>query len=690
MCHILKMLVPSIMLFAGTVAAQGIDEQLWHSMIEEWAEINDSESTPDEIVEELQTFIDNPININDTTFEQLVTLPFVTEQHRNIIKAYIAQYGQLVTLAELQFMNGFDSTLIRLLTLFTKAEPIEDKSFPSFKQILCQGSSNLRIGMKTTFPRSRGYEEEKYQGSPFREYFRYQFHYQNRISLQLSGDKDAGEPFRFAPPSESSKAPSFGFDYYGYHLMVNDISIVKKAIIGKYQLQFGQGATLWSGFAPWGGYDMPLRRYGQGIRPASAFCEYGYLRGVAATISLIPKHLEATFFYSYVNRDCTMKDDSIVTSLYNSGYHRSNTELSKKWQLDEHLAGTHIEYRRSSLNIGITAFGTFYSNDIQPTANTYNTFAFRGKQLFNIGIDASWRYRRTVFYGEVSTSMEQASYMPDDTPFPLAAVAGLQTDFNSDNTLSVVYRYGSTSYHNFFANTIGQSSSPQNETGIVTNFQTRLPLGFRLTASADLFRYPWMRYRLYAPSMGADYRVRITKNLVRNTMLVVQYQYRTVDRNSDLQTYAVEATQRRRLSLQLDYNRGGWRLLSRVILTRFDCTDHSPEHGFLIMQDVSRTATVMGNDLTVTARAAIFDMTAYDARIYTSESDMMYEFNAPMLMNRGMRCYLVMRYDLSHDLSLAMKYAVTYYPGEETLGSGYDVTQGSVRQELKAQMRLRF
>lgn len=684
------MLVPCIMLFAGTVAAQGVDEQLWRSMIEEWAELNDSESVPDEIVEELQTFIENPINLNDTASDLLAALPFVTELHRNIIKAYIAQYGQLVTMAELQFMNGFDSTQIKLLNIFTTVEPIENKSFPSLKQILQQGRSNLRMGMKTTFPRSRGYEEEKYMGSPFREYFRYQFHYQNRISFQLSGDKDAGEPFRFAPPSESCKAPSLGFDHYGYHLMVNDIGIVKRAIVGKYQLQFGQGATLWSGFAPWGGFDMPLRRYGQGIRPASAFCEYGYLRGAAATISLIPKRLEATVFYSYVNRDCTIKDDSIVTSLYNSGYHRSDTEMSKKWQLDEHLAGTHLQYRRSSLNIGATAFGTFFSNEIQPTENTYNAFAFRGKRLFNAGVDASWRYRRTLFYGEVATSIEQTSYMPDNSPFPLAAVVGFQTDFNSDNSLSVAYHYGSASYHNFFANTIGQSSSPQNETGIVTNFQARLPLGIRMSASVDLFRYPWMRYRLYAPSAGADYRVRLTKSLTQNTMLVLQYQYRAVDRNSDLQTYAVESTKRQRLSLHLDYNRSGWRLLSRVVFTRFNCMDHSPEHGFLLLQDVSRTTSLLGNDMTITARAAIFDVTSYDARIYTSESDLLYEFSAPMLMNRGMRCYLVMRYDLSRDISVALKYAVTYYPEEESLGSGYDTTQGSIRQELKAQLRLRF
>ena len=691
----MKRLLPTLLILLILPAfskAQDTEETLWRILIEEWAERNDSEGVPDDIIEGLQDIIDNPINLNDTTSNRLCELPFITDLQRDIIKAYIAQNGQMVTMAELQFMNGFDTLETRLLALFTTVSPVNGNRFPSLKEILHRGRSNLRIGAKTLMPRSRAYDEGKYQGSPFREYFRYKFHYSDRLTFQLSGDKDAGEPFRFAAARDNAAA--LGFDSYGYHLMVNDLGIVRSAIVGKYQLQFGQGATLWSGYAPWGGADMPLRRYGQGIRAASAFSEYGYLHGAAATLSLIPKRLEATLFYSFVRRDATAdtSDDGTVTytSLYNTGYHRTENEMAKKQRLGEHLAGAHIQLRHSSLAVGATAFGTFLSDELQPQDYVYNAFAFRGQQLFNAGLDASWRSRRTVFFGEVATSMEQASYMPTDSPLPLAAVAGIQTDFNSDNALSVAYRYGSASYHNFFANTIGQSTSPQNETGIVANLKARLPLGIRLSASVDMFRYPWMRYRLYAPSDGADYRLRLVKPLTTNTQLVFQYQYRTCDRNSDLQTYAVESTVRRRLSLHLDYNSGGWHLLSRVVSTRFDCLDHSPEHGFLLMQDIGRSMLLHGNTMSVAARAAIFDISAYDARIYVYESDMMYELGSLMLMNRGMRGYIVVRYDLTKELSLSLKYAATYYPEQETVGSGHDMTEGSSRHELKAQLRLRF
>lgn len=700
-------LLSYFLLLTSFIAAQEVGEEsngqdavkAVMNLIEEWAELNDSETTPDEIIEDLETFMDNPINLNDTISEMLAQLPFITDLQRDIIKAYIAQNGPMVTKAELYFLNGFDSLQIKLLSLFTTVAPIEEDKFPTLNEILTNGKSNLRLGVKTVLPKSRGYDEGKYLGSPFREYFRYNFHYSNHISFQLSGDKDAGEPFLFSKADGNNKTPSFGFDYYGYHLMISDIGIIKKAIIGKYQLQFGQGATLWSGFAPWCSLDAPLRRFGQGIRPASALCEYGYLRGVAVTMELIPKHLETTVFYSFVNRgattDTSENDIEIITSIYNSGYHRTINEISKKNRLDEHLAGAHIHYRHNSFSIGATAFGTFFANQIQPTDNVYNTFVFRGQRLFNAGIDASWRYRRTIFFGEVATSAEPDNNVTLNdnsvsTTFPVAAIAGLQTYFNSDNALSVAFRYGSVNYHNFYANTIGQSSSPQNESGVIIHFRTRMPLNIQLSSSADIFRHPWMRYRLYAPSTGADYRIRLTKNILPNTQLVAQYQYKAVDRNSDLHSYAVETTTRQRFSLHLDYNSDGWHLLSRVILTRFDCIDHKPEHGLLLHQDVGRTFKLFGNDMTVNVRAAIFDVSAYDARLYISESDMLYEFGATMLMNRGMRNYLVIRYDLSHDLALALKYAISYYPEQESQGSGYDITLGSVRHEMKAQLRLRF
>ena len=42
-----------------------------------------------------------------------------------------------------------------------------------------------------------------------------------------------------------------GFDYYSAHAYFGNYGIVKHAIVGDYQAQFGQGLTFWTGLGIW-------------------------------------------------------------------------------------------------------------------------------------------------------------------------------------------------------------------------------------------------------------------------------------------------------------------------------------------------------------------------------------------------------------------------------------------------------
>lgn len=673
--------------------AQTVDPRLWGELLEQWAEQNDSEEVPDDLLEQLQGFLEAPVNLNDTTSDALRTIPFISDFQCDVIKAYIAQNGEMVSLAELHLMNGFDSLTLQLLLPFVTVKPVaSDRSF-SLKEMLRYGRSNLRLGGKTSWPLSRGYNEDIYAGSPFRCYFRYNFRFADRIAFQLSGDKDPGESFL-------QQSPVPGFDYYGYYLMFNNFGMVKRAIVGKYQLQFGQGATLWSGYAPWMSGATPLWRYGQGIKPASALCEYGYLRGVAATLAL-HRQWDLTLFYSHASRDATAaavidtleESFEAVQSLYQSGYHRTQSELDKKNRLTEQLAGIHLQYRNPWMTMGTTVVGTFFSEPIVPSSYPYNVFAFTGHRNFNAGFDASFRYRRLLLFGEAAMAYNDslASFQFDKRRLPLAAVAGMQLHLDANNNLSLAYHYGSPTYQNLHANTLGQSSSPQNEEGILLFFRTRLPYGMAFQSSVDIFRYPWMRYRVYSPSTGVDYRVSFSKEVAAHTQFSCQFRYKSAERNSDGMLYSVERTWKQQLHLSLDYSPDeSLRLFSKLVYSWFSCEEHAPQQGMMICQDVSYRWTHVRHPFSVSARLALFDIPVYDARIYMYESDLMYEFAVPMLMDRGMRCYLLYRQDLSSNISLALKYIFSLYPDKESLGSGYDRISANYRHEIKAQVRWRF
>ncbi|MBP5547590.1 MAG: hypothetical protein J6X58_01710 [Bacteroidales bacterium] len=695
MLHKTKSIIILIFLFATYhIQAQSNIESLLHELIEQWADQNEEEDVPDDMIEILQDLMDNPVNINDTSSDILYGIPFLSDYQRAAIKAYIAQNGPMQSLSELHLINGFDSLDIRLLNhLVTVKKPNEKKS--SLANMIKNGHSNLRMGGKSMFPKSRGYNEDIYVGSPLRLYFRYNFKYHDNISFQLSGDKDPGEAIRFANVNGASQ---MGFDHYGYHLMISDFGFIKRAIVGKYNLQFGQGATLWSGFAPWMTVSMPLRRYGQGIRPSSAMCEFGYLRGAAATFNVIPEKLEMTLFYSNVNRDATEKEndtlyeaEEIFQSFYNSGYHRTNTEIAKKGRINEQLFGTNIRYKNRSLQIGATAVRTLLGSEIVPADYIYNTFAFKGKDNFNYGIDMTWRYRRMILFGEASSSLMRCRTESTEKPFPITSVAGMQLQLNSDNMISIALRHSSPTYQNLYANIIGQSSKAQNEQGITLFINTKPLTTTRLQSSVDLFRFPWMKYRVYSPSSGVDYRTTLTTTVATNTLLSVQYRSRYTQRNSDGQEYAIENTTRRQLALSLDYTPDNtWRITSRVLLSWFDCDDHIPQNGIMIIQDVAYKTIIVNKPLSMNCRLSIFDITGYDARIFSYENDLMYENSVPMFNGRGIRCYYVCRYEFTPSLSAGIKYSVSFYPEQETLGSGYDLINGNAKHEVKAQLRLKF
>ena len=686
------LLLPLILTTPQCWAQYNIDDYMVET-IETWMEQNDDDIDPDDLMEWFMESKETPLNINDTMSNRYRSLPFLSDFQRSAINAYIAQNGELVTLAELHFINGLDSLTIRLLTFVSTVAPSKMDRTITLKDIVTHGHSNLRTGMRLSFPKSRGYEEDIYEGSPFRLYFRYNYKYHDRFSFMLSGDKDPGEALRFALSKKDGNVPYYGFDFYGFHLLIKNIGIFKSAIIGQYNLQFGQGLTLWTGYAPWGVGSMPLRRYGQGVRPASAFCEYGYLQGIATTLALIPKRLDMTLFFSDVNRGATPTDTTgdTFSSFYLSGYYRTDNEITKKRALEERLIGTHIQYTPSNMTFGVTAAYTFLESEIVPTERLYNYFAFRGKSNLNIGADFSLLTRRILWFGEVAGSYNNNLDNYEGLKIPLSALAGFQFNVNADNMFSLVAHCNSPLYHNLHSNSIGNSGSSQGGYGFLCFFRTAFPSGLLLQSSVDLTRFPWFRYRVYSPSTSVDYRCRLTKDISRNATLSFYMHSAYSQRNSDAELYYAENIIRRQANIMFHYDASSqWRFVSRVVFSHFSCEDHSSLSGFLMSQDVRYQTAFMGNPFDVTTRMSIFDIEAYDARIFIYENDLVYEYSSPMVNGRGIRFFLICRMDIGSSFSLGLKYAIVFMPDNDEVGSGYDRIVGNCRHDIKAQLCWRF
>ena len=87
---------------------------------------------------------------------------------------------------------------------------------------------------------------------------------------------------------------------------------------------------------------------------------------------------------------------------------------------------------------------------------------------------------------------------------------------------------------------------------------------------------------------------------------------------------------------------------------------------------------------------AWFDVDDYEARLYTVESDFIYQYNSMAYQNEGYRCYLVARYDITPHWNIGIKYGITAYTDRDTFGSSYELIDTNHRQQWRIQMRLKW
>jgi len=277
-------------------------------LIEEIARNSDLDIDYTLLYEDLLLLEEDPININSATMEDLQRLRFLTEfQARNLI-SYILQHGPILSLFELQLIEGLDEKTIRMLLpfiLIEEAQPSEQEPLLSSikkgkHQLILRADQILEEKMGYASISDSAYEanpNSRYLGSPLKGVLRYRYHYKDRIYWGVTAEKDAGEEFF----SGSNKQ---GFDFYSGHLLVNDIGKIKTLALGDYHLRFGQGLTLWSGISygktP---YVLSIKKRQYGITKYSSTEENRFLRGVGTTISLKDLDVSALISLSVLYRD---------------------------------------------------------------------------------------------------------------------------------------------------------------------------------------------------------------------------------------------------------------------------------------------------------------------------------------------------------------------------------------------------
>ncbi len=383
------------------------EEQKTEERIEDIATTADESTDFSEIADQLKYFSEHPFNLNSTTKNELLQLNMLTDlQIENLLK-HIKQNGKLITLEELQSIDGFDQITINNILPYVEIRSVEAGSSSALSEMFINGTHQVLIRTQRILEDQAGFippegdslAQPDYPGSPWKLYARYRFTYLRKIGWGITMEKDQGEEF-FTGTQKS-------FDFISAHAFIRDLGPVKMIAIGDYQLNYGQGLTLWTGQSYGKSGDiMGIKKNAPGIYPYSSVNEVFFKRGAAVSIG--SNRLKADIFYSNRDLDANLTDtlDQIeqFSSFQESGYHRTESELADKNAINEKLFGGHLNYHSNNFNLGITGVHTKYDKSLLQAPALYNQFYFNGSELTNLGADYNFQWRNFNFFGEIARS----------------------------------------------------------------------------------------------------------------------------------------------------------------------------------------------------------------------------------------------------------------------------------------------
>lgn len=637
-------------------------QQVWHDVMS--ADDQEDEAW-EESFEWLSQLAGQPLNINQASVQELEQLPFLSPQQVVDIGEYLERYGPMRSLGELRMIKSLDYAQLQLLPFFVFAgENDKDKpSFPSLDSVFSHGRHELTAIVRVPFYTRRG-DDNGYLGYRYRHEMRYALQYHDRVRLGLLGAQDAGEPFL-------AHRNRWGYDVYSYYLQVKDMGPVENLVIGKYKMSVGKGLLAGSSFMPGKLSSMQgLGRTPTLIRPHASRSEADYLQGAAATLRL-SERLRLTPYASHRYIDATLNADGTARTLLTSGYHRTVTEMEKKYNTRSTDVGAHLDWRHGGWRAGVHAAFTHLSRSLQPdTSSLYRRYQAAGSDFLNVSVDYGYTVHGLHFSGETAT----------DRHGHLATFHVLGWQPWGELSLMVMQRYYSYRYQALHAHAMSEGGHVQNESGVLIGATWKPRRHWQLQAYADYAYFPWVRSQVSQTASSAlDFLV---SSVVERRPWTVKLRYRCHLRERDNE--AKDALVRRyehrvRLNVQYASPTKLWSLA-----TQGDCLKEDGQ-GWM----VSQTASWQPRRLLLSATVAGFCSHVTGARLYLYERQMPHSFAFGSYTGEGVHGSLLVRYGLGRWQCHA-RLGYTHYFDRPVIGSGWQEVGHSSMTDLDLQLRCRL
>ena len=616
----------------------------------------------EQLQSDLYALHDAPIDLNNTSDEELSQLYFLSPQQIDEILAY-ADKHPFQSLFELRMIQSLADYEIRDLLPFVTItpNPLTTNSLIPNSLILYPrevfAHANHEIITRVDARNIEGFEGT----DPIYIQTRYRFDYQRRVTFGAQLRRPVGGMAKDLQ--------------YGGYLQLRDIGHLHSLVAGNFQASFGQGLVLAPVFRT--GKSAYVQSVGQqtnGLRYYSSVDGEG-LHGAGATLR-------------WEWNKATRLD---ISALYSMKH--ANDSI---WH---HVVGANITVRHKRFEMQLTGIENIWSDSIHPYRNAkYNQHYFRGYNQAVLGasvrynhgwFDLFGEYAATQNYKRFEETINGEAYTPLNTPhWGFGTMAGSRIYPTNGVTFIALYRYYSPFFDNALGYAFSETSRIGDENGGYLGFDITRLQNWRFSGYGDVFYFSGPKYGIPdAPSLGYDALFETQYHKPLNTKLsTLNFTFRLrAKQKGDLSTYSTR--------FQFNYQLGPWSFRTTAdanITSNSKITNSLIPYGLSLAQDFAYDfQSPMSNvqfPMSIRLRLQAFDAREWENRIYIYEHDVLYAFSIPATYGLGGRAYLSLRWQIIPQLALYFRVSETVYAKQWASVQNKPQTRTDIHLLLRAKL----
>ena len=564
----------------------------------------------EQIQTDLYALHENPINLNNTSDEELEQVYFLSPRQIDDILLY-ADKHPFESLYELKMIQSLEDYEIRNLLPFVRVgASAQDNNKVYAREVFACAKHEIitRVDARNI---------EHFEGTdPMCVQTRYRFDYQRRVVFGGQLRRPAGGMAKDLQ--------------YGMYLQLTDFGKLHRLVAGNFQASFGQGLVLAPVFHT--GKSMYVQAAGQpreGLRYYSSADGAG-LHGAGAT-------------FRHAWNKHTRLDISALYSLK-----RANDST---WQ---HIVGANLTMRHKQLEVQVTAVEKMWSDSIRPYNNAkYNRHYFRGYNQFVGGASARYNYGWFDVFGEFAAAQNyqrfeetingEASNDLNKARWGFGVLAGSRFYPTNGVSLIALYRYYSPYFDNDLGYGFSETSRINDEHGGDLGVEITRWQNWKVSGYGDVFYFSGYKYGL-GDSIGTiGYDALADVQYIRDTWRI-EARLRARKKGS-VSTYSAR--------FQFDWTNGPWSLRTTAD------GNYVANYGISIAQDAAYSFSSV--PLSLRGRVQFFDAREWSNRVYLYEHDVLYAFSIPATYGLGGRMYVCLRWQIIKQLAMYLKVSETIY-----------------------------